>query len=117
MRWPSKGRSRGNGSSSALYWANLAPGEAHHKHRLENCEELYYVISGQGVVGAGEDRARVRAGHVHHIAKGVERFICNASKTEPLEVIRVYTGAGSVEETGYVHTGQVTEADLTVRPA
>ena len=108
---------RHNGSSSALYWAKLAPGEAHHKHRLENCEELYYVISGQGVVGAGEDRARVRAGHVHHIAKGVERFICNASKTEPLEVIGVYTGAGGVEETGYVYTGQVTDADLTIRPA
>ena len=34
------------------------------------------------------------------------------SSTEPLEVIGVYTGAGSVEESGYVYTGDVTEADL-----
>jgi len=41
----------------------------------------------------------------------------NLSKTEPLEVIGVYIGAGSVEETGYVYSGDVTEADLTVRTA
>lgn len=105
---------RHNGSSSALYWAKLAPGEAHHKHRLDNCEELYYVISGHGAVGAGADRAEVRGGHVHHIPKGVERFMYNLSKTEPLEVIGVYTGAGSIEEAGYVYTGDITDADLRV---
>ena len=35
----------------------------------------------------------------------VERFIENASGTDPLEVIGVYTGAGSLEEAGYVHLG------------
>ena len=32
-------------------------------------------------------------------------------------VLGVYTGAGSVEETGYVYTGEVTEADLRARTA
>ena len=108
---------RHNGSSNALYWAKLPPGAVHKKHRLDNCEELYYVISGHGVVGAGADRMEVRGGHVHYIPKGVERFMCNSSKTEPLEVIGVYTGAGSVEEAGYVYTGEVTEADTKVRTA
>jgi mannose-6-phosphate isomerase-like protein (cupin superfamily) len=98
---------RHNGSANALYWAKLLPGDAHHKHRLDNCEELYYVISGHGAVGAGPDRSEVRAGHVHFIPKGVERFMSNLSKTEPLEVIGVYTGAGSVDEAGYVHTSHV----------
>ena len=57
------------------------------------------------------EKLAVRGGHVHHIAKGVERFMCNVSATEPLEVIGVYTGAGSLEETGYVFTGEVPEAD------
>ena len=57
----------------------------------------------------------MRAGHVHYIPKGVERFMCNASKTEPLEVIGVYTGAGSLEETGYAYTGEVTQPDMKVR--
>ena len=59
----------------------------------------------------------MRGGHVHYIPKGVEHFLCNLSLTEPLEVIGVYTGAGSVEETGYVYTGDVTEADRRARTA
>ena len=103
---------RHNGSPTAQYWAKLLPGDVHHKHRLDNCEELYYVISGHGIVGAGADRAEVRGGHVHYIPKGVERFMYNTSKTEPLEVIGVYTGAGSIEEAGYVFTGEISKADM-----
>ena len=106
---------RHNGSSTTQYWAKLMPGDMHKKHRLDNCEELYYVISGRGVVGAGSDRTEVRGGHVHYIAKGVERFMYNASKTEPLEVIGIYTGAGSVGETGYVYTGELAQADIESR--
>ena len=49
--------------------------------------------------------------NVHYIPKGVERFVCNVSPTETLEIIGVYTGAGSIGETGYVYTGEVTDAD------
>ena len=105
---------RHNGSAAALYWAKLAPGDVHHKHRLDNCEELYYVISGRGIVGAGDDRAEVRGGHVHYIGKGAERFMCNVSKTESLEVIGVYTGAGNLDEAGYVYMGDVSEADTKI---
>ena len=41
----------------------------------------------------------------------------NLSKTEPLEVIGIYVGAGSVEETGYVYMGEVTGADINARTA
>ena len=108
---------RHNGSPTALFWAKFMPGAVHKKHRHDHCEELYYVIRGHGLAGAGPDRAEVRGGHVHYIPKGVEHFMHNLSKTEPLEVIGVYIGAGSVEETGYVYTGEVTERDLTLRTA
>ncbi len=108
---------RHNGSSTTLFWAKFMPGAVHKKHRHENCEEIYYVISGHGLAGAGPDRAEVRGGHVHYIPKGVEHFLSNLSQTEPLEVIGIYIGAGSVEETGYVYTGDVTEADLKLRTA
>jgi len=108
---------RHNGSPTALFWAKFMPGAVHKKHRHENCEELYYVIRGHGLAGAGPDRAEVRGGHVHYIAKGVEHFLYNLSKTEPLEAIGIYVGAGSVEETGYVYTGDVTEADIKARTA
>ena len=93
-----------NGSAAALYWAKIEPGESHHKHRLDKAEELYYVIRGNGVVGAGNDRAEVRGGHAGFVPKGVERYVVNTG-TEPLEIIGVYTGAGSLEEAGYVRTG------------
>jgi mannose-6-phosphate isomerase-like protein (cupin superfamily) len=106
---------RHNGSASALFWATFLPGAAHKKHRHDQCEELYYVVRGHGLAGAGPDRAEVRGGHAHFIPKGVEHFLVNLSKTEPLEVIGVYTGAGSVEETGYAYCGEVTEGDLRAR--
>lgn len=102
---------RHTGSAAALYWAKFQPGDVHHKHRLDHCEELYYVISGHGLVGVGNERTEVRGGHVHYVPKGAERFMLNLSKTEPLEVIGVYTGAGSIGEAGYVYTGKVTDAE------
>jgi mannose-6-phosphate isomerase-like protein (cupin superfamily) len=96
---------RHNGSDAALYWAKIQPGEAHHRHRLERAEELYYVIGGRGVVGAGDGRADIRAGHVGFVPKGVERYVINTG-SEPLEIIGVYTGAGSIEEAGYVYVGE-----------
>jgi mannose-6-phosphate isomerase-like protein (cupin superfamily) len=102
-----------NGSArNAQFWMKLAPGDVHHKHRFDNCEVLYYVVSGEGIAGAGGSAARVRGGHVQFIPKGVEQFIINTSKTETLEVIGVYTGTGSVEDGGYVYTGKVTDIDL-----
>jgi hypothetical protein len=41
----------------------------------------------------------------------------NLSKTEPLEAIGIYIGAGSVEETGYAYMGDVTETDIKARTA
>jgi mannose-6-phosphate isomerase-like protein (cupin superfamily) len=104
-----------NGSPTSLFWARLAPGDAHEKHRFEKCETLYYVFRGTGVTGAGSDRAAVRAGHVHYVPKGVEHFIANTSTTETLEIVGLYVGAGSIEAAGYVHTGAVTAADLAAR--
>jgi len=108
---------RHNGSDNMLVWAGLAPGAAQKKRRNDNCEMVYYVIRGRGVAGAGADRAEVRGGHVHLVPRGVEHFLCNLSATEPLETIAVYTGAGSLEEAGYVATGEVTEADRQARTA
>jgi mannose-6-phosphate isomerase-like protein (cupin superfamily) len=108
---------RENGSDNMLVWAKLAPGAAQKKRRNDRSEMVYYVIRGRGLAGAGPDRAEVRAGHVHLIPRGVEHFLCNLSAAEPLEIIAVYTGAGSLEEAGYVATGDVSEADKRERTA
>src|SRR5689334_6206834 len=84
------------GSPNAMFWAKLAPGDVHHKHRYGRCEVLYYVISGTGIAGAGGESVSVRGGHVHFIPRNVEHWLVNTSKTETLEVIGVFTGAGSI---------------------
>lgn len=103
-----------NGSArNAQFWMKLAPGEAHHKHRFDRCEVLYYVVSGEGIAGAGGKPQRLRAGHTHFIPPGVEHWLANTGK-DTLEVIGVYTGAGSLEDSGYVYTGKVADGDLKV---
>ena len=104
-----------NGSSTTLFRARFLPGAVHKKHRHENCEEIYYVISGHGLAGAGADRVEVRGGHFHYVPAGVEHWLHNLSQTEPIEVVGIYIGAGSVAETGYVYIGDVTPADLESR--
>ena len=100
-----------NGSPNALFWLTLQPGASTPRHRHDGCEKVYYVVRGNGIAGAGSDRAEVRKGHVHLILRGVEHFLANTSETEALEAIGVLTGAGSLEDSGYVALGEVTAAD------
>ena len=104
-----------NGCSSTLFRARFMPGAVHKKHRHENCDEIYYIISGRGLAGAGSDRVEVRGGYFHFIPKGVEHWLHNLSDTEPIEVVGLYCGAGSVADTGYVYMGDVTPDDLKAR--
>jgi mannose-6-phosphate isomerase-like protein (cupin superfamily) len=91
-----------NGSPNALFWMTLAPGAALPRHRHERCEKVYHVVRGTGVAEVAGARMPVRAGHTQLIARGVEHCLSNASGSEPLELIGVLTGAGSLEQSGYV---------------
>jgi mannose-6-phosphate isomerase-like protein (cupin superfamily) len=99
-----------NGSPNALFWLTLAPGADFPRHRHDACEKVYYVVRGQGTAGAGAEHVRVRAGHVHLIPAGIEHFLSNRDSTEPLELIGVMTGAGSLQESGYVELGAIPES-------
>ena len=101
-----------NGSASTLFSAQFYPGAVHKKHSHSECEEIYYLISGYGLAGAGADRVEVKAGHFHYIPAGVEHWLYNLSKTEPIHVIGVYIGSGSVPDTGYLYHGEVTLEDV-----
>jgi mannose-6-phosphate isomerase-like protein (cupin superfamily) len=104
---------RHNGASSTLFHPRFLPGSVHKKHRHEACEEIYYLIRGVGVAGAGRDRVRIHAGQFHFVPAGVEHFLYNAGTSDPIVGVGVYIGAGSVEETGYVYMGDVVADDVT----
>ena len=106
---------RHTGCDTTLFRARFMPGAVHKKHAHKDCEEIYYVISGHGLAGAGDDRVEVVGGHFHYIPAGVEHWLHNLSDTEPIEVVGIYIGAGTVAETGYTYLGDVTPADLQER--
>ena len=106
-----------NGSTTTLFRAQFFPGAVHKKHAHINCEEIYYLISGHGLAGAGDDRVEVTAGQFHYIPSGVEHWLHNLSETEPIHVIGVYIGSGSVADTGYEYRGDVTSEDIAARTA
>jgi quercetin dioxygenase-like cupin family protein len=106
-----------NGVGSTLFRARFFPGAVHAKHRHDKCDEIYHIISGHGLAGAGTDRVEVRTGDFHYIPKGVEHWLHNLSETDPIEVIGTYIHAGSVADTGYVFMGNVTPDDIAARTA
>ena len=100
------------GCSSTMFHQILAPNAVHHRHRLDNCDEQYYILSGHGLAGAGPDRVEVHPGHYHLIPKGVEHWLVNLSRNDPLIIIGLYDRAPSLGATGCVHLGGVTEEDM-----
>ena len=101
-----------NGAASTLFRARFFPGSVHRKHRHDACEEIYFVIAGEGIAGAGRDRVRVHGGQFHYIPRATEHWLHNVGETDPVEVVGVYIGAAGVDATGYVYMGDVAAADL-----
>jgi mannose-6-phosphate isomerase-like protein (cupin superfamily) len=108
FRLPFSGR---EGSATTMFHARFMPGAIHKKHRHENCEEIYFIVSGHGIAGAGGATEEVRPGHFHYVPADTEHWLINLDENEPIEVVGWYLGAGSVVETGYAYMGDVTDAD------
>jgi mannose-6-phosphate isomerase-like protein (cupin superfamily) len=100
------------GCSSTMFHATFGPSSVHKKHRHDNCDEQYYIVSGHGLAGAGQDRVEVFPGHYHYIPKGVDHWLINLSRNEPLIVLGLYDRAPSLDATGYVYMGEVGEEDI-----
>lgn len=100
------------GLGTTMFHARFNPGAVHKKHKHENCEEIYYIVSGGGIAGAGGATEEVSAGHFHYVPADTEHWLANESDDEPIVVVGWYLGAGNVAATGYVYLGDVTDADL-----
>ncbi len=98
-----------NGSANALIQAVIETGGAIDDHRLDNGEQLYFVVRGSGVARSGAQRLPVRAGHFILVPKGVEFGMRNADSGVSLELIGVLTGAGSLADAGYVGPGRTSK--------
>ncbi len=91
-----------NGSANALVNARFAPGGGLAPHRTDACEQIYFVAAGSGVAGSGAYQSALRKGNFVFVPKGVSFWLRNEDSAATLEVFSVLTGAGSLEEAGYV---------------
>lgn len=88
------------------------PGHVHQKHRHDHCEEICFVLTGEGVATVGDESRPVREGNYHYIPTGVEHWLCNTSDAAPLIGPGVYIGVADLAATGYVHHGPVGTEDI-----
>jgi mannose-6-phosphate isomerase-like protein (cupin superfamily) len=101
-----------DGSPSTLFHGLFQPGSEHSMHLHNLSDELCIYISGEGLVGAGDDRLRIGPGCARLMPRTVPHFFHNASVAEPAEVFGIYVGAGDVAATGYAYCGKPTAEDL-----
>ena len=92
-------------SDFLLGWTVLPPGARHDRHRHHNADEFFVVLQGSGMIYTNEGREPAQKGDVIYTPRGHWHGFDN---TGPEDVVLVWgwTGAGSLEATGY-------EADVT----
>lgn len=71
----------GNGRQS-LAEATVAPGGTTLLHRHQQSEEIYHVISGQGVMTLGDAQIKIRVGDSIRIAPGIAHAVHNNGETD-----------------------------------
>lgn len=72
---------------SALY-NRLDAGKSSNEHAHEDCDELYYIIDGSGILKVGEESKKITTGDLIVIPKGSFHFLTNESDT-PVEFLTI----------------------------
>ncbi|RJQ09450.1 MAG: cupin domain-containing protein [Bacillota bacterium] len=104
------------GPGNLTWWRTLfTPGATHHKHRHNLADEVFYVIRGRAAQGIGTTEYEVTPGVSVFIPRGATHWLRTLEPNEPVEVVGVYVGGSTVEESGYEYVGPVSEVDKKLR--
>jgi quercetin dioxygenase-like cupin family protein len=99
-----------NGSKNACFFRTIfPPGAAHERHYHPNADEFIYVISGRAALGTEDEEHEVTAGGMDFVPAGKVHWARNLDQNEPVELVGIYVGGGSLEEAGYEYVGEITE--------
>jgi quercetin dioxygenase-like cupin family protein len=104
------------GSEMTVVGRTILPpgiGSKHALHRHRNAEEWEYIIHGTAIKHIGDDTFILRAGELAFIPRNVYHGLENASENEPLITLWGYSGAASLEKSGYA----IPEDDARRHPA
>jgi len=92
------------GSEMTVVGRTILPpgiGSRHALHRHRNAEEWEYIIHGTAIKRVGDDTFTMRAGELAFIPRNVYHGLGNGSENEPLITLWGYSGAASLEKSGY----------------
>ena len=87
--------------SAVLFETVFKAGSAHEKHIHHRADELCYVIKGKGRHGQGDEEWDVGPGDSYYVPRGLIHWAYGIDSSDPLTLVGVYVGGGSIEETGY----------------
>ena len=95
----------GHTASRAVY----RPGESFKPHRFANADAYYMVAAGAGRAGVGDEVAALSVGSCVHAPAGTLHWFESAGD-EPLAVIGLQEGAGSLAAAGFEAGGEIPAA-------
>lgn len=86
---------------AAIYETFLQPGQSIQPHYHPDAEELYYLISGYGIMHIGEEQREVAPGDVIYIPPEKNHFLQNSS-AEPIRFLTVMVRITRAELMPYI---------------
>jgi mannose-6-phosphate isomerase-like protein (cupin superfamily) len=89
---------------AAVYDTTLAPGEEIQSHYHTDFEEIYYVLSGYGIMTIGEEKQEISRGDVVYIPANAPHTLLNTAEV-PLRFITVTVRAAQDENEGLNNMG------------
>ena len=87
--------------SALLFKSVIKAGAAHEKHLHHKSDELIYIISGKGRHGLGDEEWDIGPGDTYLNPRDMVHWSYGTDPNDPLNLVGVYVGAGSIEDTGY----------------
>ena len=102
------------GASQVTMWrATFAPGAAHARHTHDGAE-AFFVMSGRGAAGTGDNEYEVAAGSALFVPPGAVHWFRNPDPHNKVEIVGCYAPGGSLKEAGYHYVGEITDEFRTV---
>lgn len=97
------------GNNDMTLWrATFSPNARHARH-THDVGEAFFVLSGRGAAGTGDEEYEVTAGSALYVPPNTVHWFRNLHATEPVQIVGVYAPAGSLEGSGYRYVGEITD--------
>ncbi len=84
---------------AAVYDTTLAPGEGIQSHYHTDFEEIYYVLSGYGIMTIGEEKQEISRGDVVYIPANAPHTLFNTAEV-PLRFVTITVRAAQDKNEG-----------------